>query len=198
MTVHSTIPKINGWKWGFLFLLAANLAFLTVVLGRLIEVREPATSQVIKRADQAVKIGSFETNREQLNQTIQDYLKAYQTKTLSYSVVVGKTTVLFEGTYHFLGYQVPLYIYFAPSQLEDGRLRLDITDFSVGTLSLPAQDVLIYLKKSYNLPQFVTIQPETGSIMIDLTKLDNKAGIYLKARQIDLLNDHISLDIYRK
>lgn len=198
MPTKSKQQRLNWWKWGFLFLLAANLAFVAVLSGRLLERREPELEQVVKPPKKALKIGSFETNREQLNHTISRYLEDYQTKNLSYEVVVGTTTVMFEGTYEFLGYQVPLYIYFNPYQLEDGRIQMDIASFSVGTLPLPAQDVLRYVKASYSLPPFVTISPKKGTIILDLTKLSNRQGIYLEARQIDLLNDKFRLDILKK
>lgn len=190
--------KINWWKIGFLLLLSANLALIAVVAGRLLERREPATEQVKQKVKDHIKVGSFETNREQLNQTISSYLEPFQAEKLSYEVLVGSTTLMFEGTYEFFSYQVPLYIYLNPYQLEDGSIRLDIESFSVGTLPLPAQDVLRYVKSSYSFPDFVTIDPKSASIVVDLTKLKNKQGLYLKAKQIDLINDTIRLDLYKK
>lgn len=199
MTPKPTGPRINLWKWLFLLLLAANLAFIAVLANRLIDKRETDLPQVVKaNSAEGLLIGRFETNRDQLNQTLTTYLKPYQTKQLSYQVIVGNSTILFEGNYRLLGYDVPLYIYLTPHKLEDGQVQLLVTDFSVGTLSLPTADVLRYVRASYKLPNFVSISPNEGSILIDLTKLDNKAGFYAKATQIDLLNDQISFNLYQK
>lgn len=198
MTPKMTGRKINWWKWGFLLLLAANLALVTVLSGRLVEKREPKTPELAQKAKQAIYLGQFETKREDLNRLISHYLTDYQTKNLSYEVVIGTRTVLFQGTYDFLGYQVPLYIYLTPYKQENGSILLAIDSFSVGTLPLPAQDVLRYVKASYKLPKMVTIDPKAEAIVINLNKLDNKQGFYLKAKQVDLLNDQIILELYKK
>lgn len=69
--------KINWWKISFLLLLSANLALVAVVAGRLLERREASTEQVKKKVKDHIKVGSFETNREQLNQTISSYLDPF-------------------------------------------------------------------------------------------------------------------------
>lgn len=190
--------RINWWKWSFLLLLAANLALVVVLSGRVLEKREPKTPQLTQKASKSIYLGQFETKREDLNRLISHYLEDYQTKNLTYEVVVGTRTVLFQGTYDFLGYQVPLYIYLAPYKQEDGSILLAIESFSVGTLPLPAADVLRYVKASYKLPNLVVIDPKSEAIVLDLTRLDNKQGFYLKAKQVDLLNDQIVLDLYKK
>lgn len=42
MKLKKNGKKINWWKWGFLLILAINIAFVGVVASRLIQVREPA------------------------------------------------------------------------------------------------------------------------------------------------------------
>jgi uncharacterized protein YpmS len=190
--------RINGWKWAFLILLMANLAFFTVLSNRLLQVREPATEKLSKVADDDVQVGLFTTDREAINQYLTLYLDSFQTKDFKYQVFVGSTTILFEGAYQLFGYQVPLYVYFSPYQLEDGTIRLDIDSFSVGTLPLPQKEVLQYIKSTYEIPDFVTIDAKKETIHIDLTALDNDQGIYIKAKTIDLLNDQIAFEIWKK
>lgn len=192
------LGRINLWKWAFLLLLACNLGLGLVLAGRLLERREE--DLVIQQAADGLdlQLGTFTTNREQLNQTLATYLEDYQSKEFSYQVLVGNQTILFEGAYKFLGYQVPLYLYLTPYPLEDGTLRLSVDAFSVGTLPLPAKEVLQYIKSSYDLPDFVTVQPKKETIHIDLRAIDNKEKIYVKADTIDLLNDRIVFSILKK
>lgn len=195
--------KKNGnksylWKWGFLILLALNIGFIGVVVSRIVQVREPSVKNVSTKTSSSVKVGTFSTNKEELNQTIATFLKDYQSKQFSYEVYATSTTILFEGSYRLLGYDVPLYIYFEPLRLESGAIRLKVTSFSVGTLSLPRKEVLQYIKSSYDLPEIVTVSPKKATITINLQNLKNDAGIFLKATNIDLVNDRFDFDIFKK
>lgn len=190
--------SINLWKWAFLLLLVSNLALVAVLSSRLLERRETVTESLTVTNPEDVSIGLFTTERESVNQLLSVYLDQYQTEDFSYQVLVGSTTILFEGAYQLFGYQVPLYVYFNPYHLEDGTIRLDIDSFSVGTLPLPKKEVLQYIKSSYKLPHFVTIDAKNETIHIDLTRLDNTEKIYVKAKTIDLLNDQIIFEIFKK
>lgn len=190
--------KINWWKWLCLLILAVNLAFVGVLASRLFQKRESVAEHVDVKQSKSVKVGTFSTNREQINETIAAYLKDYQTDKMTYTVHVTASAILFEGTYSLLGYEVPLYVYFQPSRLESGAVQLKITSFSVGTLSLPESEVLKYIKSSYQLPSFVEVLPKESAININLQQLQNDAGIYLEAVTINLVGDQFKFDIYKK
>lgn len=190
--------KINIWKWLCLLILAINLAFVGVVASRIIQIREPEAENIATKTKGGIKIGTFSTTKEQLNKTVVSYLEDYQKKGMTYKLYATSSQILFEGTYILLGYEVPLYVYFQPSRLENGAVQLKVTSFSVGTLPLPEDQVLKYIKSSYDLPKFVKIQPNQSTITINVQNLDNEEGIYLKAQTINLVNDDISFDIYKK
>lgn len=189
---------LNWWKWAFLLLLAFNVAFLLVIGSRLIQVREPESDLIAQKATKNVKVGTFTTSREQLNETVASYLKDYQSEKMHYKFYVTSSSILFEGTYQLLGYEVPLYIYFQPHRLDNGAVQLQVISFSVGTLPLPEKDVLQYLKSSYKLPKFVKVMPQQSAIVVNLQEVKNDARVYLKAKKIDLFKDEISFDIYKK
>lgn len=169
MKQKKTGRNLNFWKWAFLLLLAINLSFTAVIASRLIQVREPNTGKISTGVQDKVKVGTFTTNKSQLNKTIALYLKQYQTKKMNYKIYAASSSILFEGSYQLLGYEVPLYIYFEPYRLTNGAVQLKVTSFSVGTLPLPEKQ-----------------------------DLKNKEGIYLKATAIDLVNDNFSFDIFKK
>lgn len=193
-----TTGRFSLWKWLFLLLLAANLAFVGVIASRLLQVREPESYKLAVAEQKAIKIGSFVTTKEQLNQTVQFYLKPYQSDAMSYKLYTASSSILFEGKYKVLGYEVPLYVYFEPYRLENGAVQLKLLSLSAGTLPLPEKDILLYIKKSYDLPKMVKVVPKESSIFIQLPELDNPNGIYLEATSIDLVNDYIAFDIYQK
>ena len=198
MKLKKNGKKINWWKWGFLLILAINIAFVGVVASRLIQVREPAVESGSSKKTDSVKVGTFSTNREQLNDTVAAYLEDYQTDQMSYTVYATSSAIMFEGTYTLLGSKVPLYIYFQPSRLDSGAVQLKITSFSVGTLSLPESEFLKYIKSSYKLPSFVKVLPNESAININIQNLKNGADLYLKATTIDLVGNQFNFDIYKK
>ncbi len=194
---QKTSGKFNIWKWLFLALLALLLATGIVLYTRVTTQREDTSQITSITSDEGTKIGSFTTTRDQLNETIAIYLEEYQTKGLTYKVYANNQQILFEGTYEVLGAEIPLYIYFQPSKLEDGSVLLTISEISAGTLSLTASAALSFVGNSISLPDFVTLDAEAGTVTVDLTAIDNSQGIYVKANTIDLYNDQIIFDIYK-
>ncbi|HEM3202749.1 TPA: YpmS family protein [Streptococcus suis 8830] len=189
--------NLNIWKWLFLAQLALLIGCGIVLYTRIQTDREDLT-KLVQTSGEDTKVGTFSTNREQLNQTLTNYLKEYQTEEFSYQLFVTSQQVVFEGSYQIFGVTIPLYIYFQPSKMEDGSILLRITEISVGSLSLPKAEVLAYLQKNYKLPAFVKIDSEQAQVQVQLTELKNKFGLYGKANTIDLYNDQFIVDIYRK
>ncbi|HEL1675304.1 TPA: YpmS family protein [Streptococcus suis] len=189
--------NLNIWKWLFLAQLALLIGCGIVLYTRIQTDREDLT-KLVQTSGEDTKVGTFSTNREQLNQTLTNYLKEYQTEEFSYQLFITSQQVVFEGSYQVFGVTIPLYIYFQPSKMEDGSILLRITEISVGSLSLPKAEVLAYLQKNYKLPAFVKIDSEQVQVQVQLTELKNKFGLYGKANTIDLYNDQFIVDIYRK
>ncbi len=73
------------------------------VISRLESKREDLTKLVPTNSEDA-KVGRFETNKEQLNATIAEYLKEYQTDTFQYKVYLTSQLAIFEGDYQLLGW----------------------------------------------------------------------------------------------
>ncbi|CYU69073.1 membrane protein [Streptococcus suis] len=189
--------NLNIWKWLSLAQLALLIGCGIVLYTRIQTDREDLT-KLVQTSGEDTKVGTFSTNREQLNQTLTNYLKEYQTEEFSYQLFITSQQVVFEGSYQVFGVTIPLYIYFQPSKMEDGSILLRITEISVGSLSLPKAEVLAYLQKNYKLPAFVNIDSEQAQVQVQLTELKNKFGLYGKANTIDLYNDQFIVDIYRK
>lgn len=191
------VGNLNIWKWLFLVQLAFILGGGIVLLNRL-QTRRENMIELVSTSQADTKVGTFTTNREQLNQTIANYLKDYQTKDFSYQLIVTSQQVVFEGSYQVFGVTIPLYIYFQPLKMEDGSILLRILEISAGSLSLPKADVLAYLQKNYKLPSFVKFDFQKAQIQLRITELENKFRLYGKANTIDLYNDQVIVDIYRK
>lgn len=103
------LGKINSWKWLFLSLLALVFGVLLVLFTRIQSPREDFTS-LIQVSQSDTKVGTFSTNRDQLNQSIANYLEEYQTDEFKYQLFVTSQQVVFEGVTKFSVSAFP-YIY---------------------------------------------------------------------------------------
>lgn len=187
------------WKFLFLILLAMNLALIGVVAYRVIQPREEKLSQTTSTTGKSdVKVGSFVTTREALNNTAVAFFEDYQSQGLRYEFYTTSSQVLFQGTYRLLDYDIPLYVYFEPSVLENGDIKLAVTSVSAGTLSLPTKEVLSYIATAYHIPNFLNIQPKSSAIVLSLKDITLSNGLYAKATEFNLANDRISFDLYKR
>lgn len=196
-------PKISGktskWKWAFLTLLALNVAFLAIVMLRLGPLNGGLTQEhetFVSKND--VKVGTFTSTRDEFNETVASYFEEYQGKNNQYTFSATSSDIVFKGSYKVLGYDIPLEIYFTPVVLNDGSIQLEVSSVSAGSLSLPKKDVLKVIAASYDFPDFVEINAKKTTIILNLPKLKNEADIYVKATELDLVNNHLNFDIYKK
>lgn len=190
--------RINLWKWAFLLLVSALVSLTLVLVTRMTTAREDLPASIVTTSETDTKVGTFTTSRDQLNETLNTYLQDYQAEGFTYQVYVTAQLVVFEGSYQIFGLTIPLNIYFQPSKLEDGSVQLTIAEISAGTLSLPKAEILTYLQKNYKLPKFVQVDATAGLVLVQLAAIENSLGIYAKANTIDLYNDQIIFDLYKK
>lgn len=190
--------KNNLWKWGFIVLFAVNCGFFVLIGSRLLQKPSDLTQIKTTKRVATTKIGTLVTTKEQLNTAINSYLVDYQSSNTQYQTYITNSGILFETTYTLLGYKTPLSLYLQPYRLETGAIQLKITSFTVGTLSLPESEVLQYIKSSVKLPDFVEIIPKKSVININLQNIKIKEKLIIKAKTVDLINDKITFDLYKK
>lgn len=190
--------KNNLWKWGFIVLFAVNCGFFVLIGSRLLQKPSDLTQTKTTKRVATTKIGTLVTTKEQLNTVINSYLVDYQSSNTQYQTYITNSGILFETTYTLLGYKTPLSLYLQPYRLETGAIQLKITSFTVGTLSLPESEVLQYIKSSVKLPDFVEIIPKKSVININLQNIKIKEKLIIKAKTVDLINDKITFDLYKK
>ncbi|MGV3027508.1 YpmS family protein [Streptococcus hyovaginalis] len=187
------------WKYLFIILLALNLAFVSVVVYRVLQPREQKmTAENTSKRKTPIKAGSFVTTREELNNTAAAFLEDYQTKGFRYEFYTTSSQVLFQGTYTLLGYEVPLYVYFEPFVLSNGNVQLEVKSVSAGTLSLPKKEVLSYISNAYDIPDFLAIKPKKSEIILSLKDIELSNGLYAQATEFDLANDRIRFDLFKE
>jgi len=93
------------------------------------------------------------------------------------------------------GYNVPVSMKFDPVVNEQGNIHLVQREVNVGSLNLPPSMVLKLLSHAVQFPNWVIIRPDEHEIFVDLSKLTLASGAKVKAKDIDLANNRIQLEI---
>lgn len=183
------------WKWLFLGLLALNLALVSVVAYRIMTPVETTSSVSLPKG--ATKIGKYSMTKDELDTALTGFAQDYSTDKMRFKVKVTNSKIVFESSYKVLGHPVPLYVYFTPVVSESGAIVLHVSELSAGTLKLPVSDVLKMIKRSTNLPDYITIDSKKGKVTLNIQSMKNEKGITARAQSLNLVNDRIEFDIYK-
>lgn len=92
------------------------------------------------------------------------------------------------------GYTVPISMDFEPI-VSDGNIRLKQTEVNVGKLTIQPKDVLKLMKGAIDFPTWMTVRPNEEEIYVDLSRINIASGTRVRAKEIDLKNDKILLEI---
>nr|WP_295971439.1 YpmS family protein [uncultured Bacillus sp.] len=181
----------HHWKRLFFLLFGLNITFVIIVL---VLINLPGADQSIPEPEPKTENSvTFEinTNRNDANKLINSYIQKNLTGALDYNVYLEKNEVVLSGELPIFGHVVNTMLSFKPTALENGNLVLEQEQFSMGKLKLSVPLLLKVLQESYQLPDWITIQPKEEKIYVSLDniKLNNESR--LKAKEFDLQNDKI-------
>ena len=185
----------NKWKIGFLILLGINLLFAIIILSLMMFPSEgPETSKMKGLAGEHVSF-HVKSNKNDLNQLINHYLKEEAVdSSIDYQVVLGDAVELY-GTLPFFSEELNMKLTFKPNALENGDLVLKQKSMTIGSLHLPISYVLNFISDNYKIPKGVEIRPKDKLIYINMQQLRLKSDIKLKADKFDLKKDDIRFTI---
>jgi len=65
-------------------------------------------------------------------------------------------------------------------------------------LALPASEVLKFIRAGSGLPKWITVLPDKQEIYVDMNRIVIQDRFYLKAKTMDLPNNRIFFNVYRK
>lgn len=181
------------WKLLFFLLLGANLSivvfFLVFVLSPAKEDSLPRTTKENKEEMVSFVVGS---NKSDLTRVINYYIEEEtDDSAIDYEVLLTDEVELY-GIIEVFTQEIELKMTFEPEALENGNLLLKQKSMSIGSLPLPVEYVLKFVKEQYALPDWVEIYPEEKNVYVALMDMETKNGIQLGASRFDLKNDDIS------
>ena len=90
------------------------------------------------------------------------------------------------GNTKFLGAKVRFAINFIPERLDNGNVLLRAKGLSVGRLNIPIKFVMGYIAKNYNIPKWVTINPQKKTVLLDLNRYSKHRSLKYSAQEINM------------
>lgn len=177
----------NYWKWAFWALVLIILGSGLFLYGR---VTAPASVPAESSAP-AKTANSFEVtlDRSQVNALSSNYLdRLLKGSDIKYRFIVGKQYATVIGITKFLGAKVQFAMNFIPERQSNGNVLLKAKGLSIGRLNLPIKYVMGYIKKQYKLPNWVYVNQNRRTILLDLNKYSKHHSLHYSAEKIDINN----------
>lgn len=184
---------MNKWKVAFFVLAGAIIAIITTILIMATSPRNDVPLPPVKEAKGSVLL--VETTTKDFEKLALKYLReALNTETLPVAITMNDQIQIFSEIIAF-GMVVPVQIDFEPIVNEDGNLNLKYSKIYVGKLDIKPSMVLMILEETVEFPDWVLIRPNEEEIFVDLSKLTVADGSKVRAKEIDLRNDKIVLEL---
>lgn len=181
----NTAHSFNGWKWAFIALIVLIVLESGVVLNRATAPRPlPESSRPIKANDTSL---SVVLNRDQVNALSSNYLSNFlKDQKIKYHFLVGNKYATLTGDTKFLGTKVRFAINFIPTRTSNGNVLLTAKGLSVGRLNIPIKFVMGYIAKNYNIPKWVSINPQKKTVLLDLNRYSKHRQLKYAAQEINM------------
>nr|WP_106778871.1 YpmS family protein [Lysinibacillus timonensis] len=184
---------MNKWKVAFFLLVSAIVIFTTTIVIMALSPTEDAPLPEVKKAEGSVLL--VETTTKDFEKLALKYLgDALNTESLPIAITVNDQIQIFSEVIAF-GVSVPVQIDFEPVVNESGNIHLKYSKIHVGMLNIPPSTVLKLLEETIELPAWVVIRPNAEEIFVDLSQLTVAEGSSVRAKEIDLKNDRILLEV---
>lgn len=183
---------MNKWKVAF-FTLAGSILLAVVYLFYLATAPTDEVSRpVSEKAEGNVLL--VQTTADEFEAIAKQYLADEIDKTpLPVEIEINEKIQLF-STLTVFGVDVPISMDFDPI-VEDGNIVLKQTEVNVGKVNIPPKNVLKLMRDSIKFPSWITVIPNDEEIYVDLSRINIASGSRVRAKEIDLANDKILLEV---
>jgi len=186
------VRMLNKWKIAFftlvgaIILVVALLMYLVTIPAEEVEIQEPEQAEG--------NVITVQTTAQEFEAITKQYLGNVLDKSpLPVEVEMNEQIQLF-STLTIFSVDVPITMNFEPI-VEEGNIVLKQTAVNVGKLNIPPQTVLKLMKDSIEFPSWITVNPNDEEIYVDLSRINIASGSRVRAKEIDLRNDHIVLEV---
>lgn len=183
---------MNKWKVAF-FMLSGVIVFSIIIIVYL--ATSPADDVAIPEP-QEIKgnVLVVETTAKEFESIAKQYIgDALNKAELPIEIQVNDQIQLF-GDVKIFNVTLPIVMNFEPI-VSNGNLRLKQTAVNVGIINIDPTTVLKVMRDSIDFPSWMIVRPNEEEIYVDLSRINIASGSRVRAKEIDLKNDKIILEI---
>lgn len=187
---------MNKWKIAF-FTLAGTVLF-AVILVVFLATKPVDDVDLTKSTENDVAEGNVlvvQTTAREFESISKNYLKdAAKGSPLPIDFTVGDDIQLRSKLTVFYT-EIPITMNFEPIVDENGNIILKQTGMNVGLLNIPPETTMKIMRDTVEFPSWITVNPNDAEIYVDLSRVNIASGSRVRAKELDLPNDKILLEI---
>ncbi|ACA40269.1 YpmS family protein [Lysinibacillus sp. fkY74-1] len=188
---------MNKWKVAF-FALAGTVLFAILLVVFLATRPVDGVDVAKSSAGESESKGNVlvvQTTTKELESISKKYLKdAAKGSPLPLDFTIGDDIQL-RSTLTVFYTEIPISMNFDPIVDDKGNIILKQTGMNVGLLNIPPETTMKIMRDSVEFPSWITVNPNKAEIYIDLSRINIASGSRVRAKELDLPNDKILLEI---
>ncbi|AWE07434.1 DUF2140 domain-containing protein [Lysinibacillus sp. 2017] len=183
---------MNKWKVAFLVLAGALLiAIVAVFYLATSNTKQAIISDPIPLEGNVL---SVETTAKEFESIAKQYLSAALNNSALPVELAVEDKIYLYSTLTVFNVEVPIQMDFQPI-VSDGNIILEQEAVHVGKINIQPKAVLKIMKDSVDFPSWIIVQPNEEEIYVDLSRINIASGSRVRAKEIDLANDKIVLEV---
>lgn len=187
---------MNKWKIAFLTLSTALLLLIIILAVQIFRPIDSSVSPVNPEDLESQAEFTVSASRDDLTGVANRYIREEGLDgPIDYSVQFDDLVTL-NGSIPVFTSEIDFQMTFEAQALEDGNLLLTQDRLLLGAVDLPVSYILKFIRDSYELPEWVIIQPDEQQILVRVTDIEVPGGLSVKANRFDLPEDDLSFSIY--
>lgn len=187
---------MNKWKSAF-FALAGTILF-AILLVVYLATKPVEDINLTKSSESDATEGNVllvQTTTKEFESISKKFLKdAAKGSPLPIDFTVGEDIQLKSKLMVFYT-EIPITMDFEPIVDETGNIILKQTGMNVGLLNIPPETTMKIMRDTVDFPTWITVNPNKAEIYVDLSRLNIASGSRVRAKELDLPNDKILLEI---
>ncbi|MFJ7953583.1 YpmS family protein [Lysinibacillus sp. NPDC096418] len=187
---------MNKWKIAF-FALAGTILFAIILVVYL--ATKPVDDVNLKKSPESNategNVLVVQTSTKEFESISKKFLKdAAEGSPLPIDFTVGDDIQLKSKLTVFYT-EIPITMNFEPIVDESGNITLKQTGMNVGLLNIPPETTMKIMKDTVEFPSWITVNPNKAEIYVDLSRINIASGSRIRAKELDLPNDKILLEV---
>ncbi|GGC96883.1 hypothetical protein GCM10007216_29590 [Thalassobacillus devorans] len=185
----------NKWKVLFLALAALNIGIVFWILAMIFLPTSYTLVNVENQEQSDEAEFTIVSTKENLEQLVNEFLNELPSdEDMNFSVSLERNVEL-KGNIKAFDQKIPLTVSFEPIVQENGDVILQQEGISLGKLPLPNKKVLEYVDKSFDLPEWVIVNPNEENIYVAVTDMKPASNFDLRVDRFNLKTNQLAFKI---